>query len=64
MKREGREDTLGGDYGSAEENDFWVFFTEVIWVGKEGNAERFGCVRVIRARVSENGVALGDEGFG
>ena len=64
MKRERSEDALGGDYGSAEENDFWVFFTQVIWVGEEGNAERFGGAGVVRARVSENGVALGDEGFG
>ena len=41
-----------------------MFFTQVIWVGEEGNAERFGSVGVVRARVSENGVALGDEGFG
>ena len=64
LKRERSKDTLSGDYGSVEENDFWVFFTEVIWVEEEGNAKRFGGMGMVRARASKNSVALGDEGFG
>ena len=41
-----------------------MFFIEVIWVGEEGNAERCGSVGMVRVRVSENGMALGEKGFG
>lgn len=55
---------MGGNYGGAEENDFWVFLTEVMGVGEEGNADGLGGVGVVGARVGEDGVALADEGFG
>ena len=64
VEGEGGEDPLGGNYGGAEENDFWVFFAEVLWVGEEGDSEGLGRVGVVGARVGQDGVALADQGFG
>lgn len=64
LKRQRFEDGLGGEDGGAEQNDLWVLFAEIVWVGEERNAEvlrRFG---VVGSGMGEDGVALGDEGLG
>lgn len=64
MEREGEKDSLGGNNGGREKNDFRVFFAEVVGVEEEGDSEGFGDLGVVGARVGEDGVALADEGFG
>lgn len=63
LQRQGFEHLLGGDNGGTEENNFWVLLAEVIWIREEDNAELASGFGVIRARVSENSVALTDEGL-
>lgn len=61
LKGKGFKEVFGGDYGSTEQNNFWVFFAEVMWVIKEGDTQLASSSGVVGSGMGEYGMSLPNE---